>query len=146
MLLSYSTSTLVMPPFLRPLRDLFNHGQSSFAGFYVALSDQPRGTLAANCDFEAAGYASSKGLLAVVRKAQKHKAWPFLQSSPSLPLSLTSEAVQMPRLSVIHGYENAIGIGRSSKQEQQEGYSFGGTTKSQLRSYTSRLSSLRPED
>jgi hypothetical protein len=46
----------------------------------------------------------------------------------------------MHRLSMVRGYENALGIERSSKQEQQEGYNFGGTTKRQLRSYTSKTS------
>jgi hypothetical protein len=118
--------------FLRPFSDLVHYVQSSFVGFRRCLGRPIYHSTSRNCNLPAAGYALLTSLLAVVRKAPKHKDLTISAIMYFISLSLISEAVLMQRPSVIYGFENNLEVKASSKQERYGGPSLGGTGRHQL--------------
>lgn len=85
-----------------------------------------------DCDFLAAGYALLANLLAVARKAQKHKDLTISAAMYFISLSVISEAVLMQRASVLYGFESTLGVEASAKQEQYRGPCLRGTGKTSI--------------
>jgi hypothetical protein len=132
--------------FLRPFGDLVHYVQSPFVGFCLCLEHPICYSTGRNCNFLVAGYALLRNLLAVVRKAPKHKDLTISAIMYFISLSLISDAVLMQRPSVLYGFENTLDIEASPKQEKYGGPCLGGIGRHQLMRCVSQFFLLCPED